>query len=382
MYESNRQPLPAGTLSEIFAKQLASLQQQFDSDDSRQMLTPDSVVRWADKQHRPLFTKICRRLLLPDSRIVGLDQLRKLTELAQEGQSCLLCLNHRSNLDVPTLLAMLTDFNATALFDRLIWIAGRKLEEDQNATSQLIKGFNRVLVTPHSWFNATHSKDQIGEAKRINMAAERSMLELRHEGWVFSLFPTGTRLRPNDESSKHAIAETDSYLRAFDNLLLCHISGCTLPVSQDHAFINERPQLDRMVYTFGTVQRTSEWRERMARADGRQTPRLGPSGSLRSRNRRSHRDSGETRVMKSISTHSRRPPLFIAEKIRSGHCPKKAKTKLPHHTTLALCHENLVTDSTLPTRLNSKLQSECSHLQRPHITTAQHSTTEPMLGRR
>ncbi len=264
MYESNQQPLPAGTLSEIFSKQLAILQDQFASKPAMQRLNPDNVVRWADKQHRPLFTDICRRLLLPGSQIVGLDQLQKLTQLARDGQSCLLCLNHRSNLDVPTLDAMLTDFDEPALFDRLIWIAGRKLEEDENLTSQLIKGFNRILVTPHSWFNTIHPEEQVAEAKRINMAAERSMLALRHEGWVFSLFPAGTRLRPNDESSKHAIAETDSYLKAFDNLLLCHISGCTLPVSQDHAFVNERPRLDRMVYTFGTVQRTSEWRERTA----------------------------------------------------------------------------------------------------------------------
>ena len=264
MYESNQQPLPTGKASEVFAKQLAVLQRQSGNDDQREELQPETVVRWADKQHRPLFAGICRRLLLPGSQIVGRDQLRKLVQLASEGQSCLLCLNHRSNLDVPTLDAMLADLDESALFDRLIWVAGRKLEEDQSLTTQLIKGFNRVLVTPHSWFNAERSEEQTREAKRINMAAERSMLKLRHEGWVFALFPSGTRQRPDDESSKHAIAETDSYLRAFDHMLLCHISGCTLPVSQDHAFIHERPQLDRMVYTFGSVQPTSEWREKMA----------------------------------------------------------------------------------------------------------------------
>jgi len=98
-------------------------------------------------------------------------------------------------------------------------------------------------------------------AHRCLLQIDQSM---RRKGWVFALFPSGTRMRPGDESSKEAIAETDSYLRAFDNVVLCHISGCTLPVSKDQDFVHEVPQLDRMVYTFGPVQRTDQWRNEMA----------------------------------------------------------------------------------------------------------------------
>lgn len=263
MYESNQTPLPDGAASKVFAKQLAELQQDA-GEVNPAPLTADSVVRWGDKRHRPIFTGMCRRLLLPGSEIRGLDQLRQLVQLADQGESCLLCLNHRSNLDVPTLDALLTDHGAGSLSDQLIWIAGRKLEEESGLTNLLVRCFNRVLVTPHTWFDANRSEEEIHQGKLINVAAERSVLKLRTEGWVFALFPSGTRMRPGDESTKHAIAETDSYLKAFDHLLLCHISGCTLPVSQDHDFVHETPRLDQMVYSFGTVQRTDDWRSRIA----------------------------------------------------------------------------------------------------------------------
>lgn len=263
MYESNQQPLPKGEAFIVFAKQLAELQKEAGGVEPVPP-TPESVVRWGDKQHRPVFTGMCRRLLLPGSKIVGLDNLRELVQRTREGKSCLLCLNHRSNFDVPTLDALLTDHGEAALFDQLIWIAGRKLEEDPGLTNLLVQCFNRVLVTPHTWFGANRTEEQMHEGKLINIAAERAVLQLRNEGWVFALFPSGTRMRPGVESSKHAIAETDSYLRVFDYLLLGHISGCTLPVSQDQNFILETPRLDRMLYTFGKVQRTEQWREQMA----------------------------------------------------------------------------------------------------------------------
>jgi hypothetical protein len=82
---------------------------------------------------------------------------------------------------------------------------------------------------------------------------------LRHQGWIFALFPTGTRLRVDDDSTQQAIAEIHGYLRLFDYLLLGHVDGCTLPVSKDHDFTHETPNLDRIVYTLGDVQRCDDW---------------------------------------------------------------------------------------------------------------------------
>jgi hypothetical protein len=76
---------------------------------------------------------------------------------------------------------------------------------------------------------------------------------------VFALFPTGTRVRDDDESTKQAIGETYSYLRIFQYVVLCHIDGCTMPVSKDRDLTRETPRLDSMIYTFGAVHRTEGW---------------------------------------------------------------------------------------------------------------------------
>jgi hypothetical protein len=146
------------------------------------------------------------------------------------------------------------------LFHRIIWIAGRKLEEDVGMTNVLVQCFHRVIVTPPSWFAGQHTDDEQHRARLVNMAAERAVASLRRQGWVFALFPSGTRLRPGDESTQQAIEQTDSYLRMFEYLLLCNIDGCTLPVSNQRDFTHETPKLDRMIYTFGPVHRTEDWR--------------------------------------------------------------------------------------------------------------------------
>jgi glycerol-3-phosphate O-acyltransferase len=159
---------------------------------------------------QPYFASICRRLLLPGSGILGTDSLAELTRLAIAGRSCIICLNHRSNLDVPMLYALLEDQASLDLFHRIIWIAGRKLHEDVGSTRILIQGFNRVTVTPRSWMKEDHSVEELHEAHQINIAAHRAIHGLRNKGWIFALFPTATRIRPSDESTTRAIEETDS----------------------------------------------------------------------------------------------------------------------------------------------------------------------------
>jgi hypothetical protein len=110
-----------------------------------------------------------------------------------------------------------------------------------------------------------HSDEDLHEAHQINMAAHRAIHDLRHQGWVFGLFPTATRIRPDDESTRRAIEETDSYLKNFEFMLLGRIDGCTLPVSRDRDLTREVPTLDRMHYTFGAVQCTDPWREDAAK---------------------------------------------------------------------------------------------------------------------
>jgi hypothetical protein len=265
MYEENCKPLAQGDVSVVFAEQLAEMKRDAAVQHAAE-LTPDSVVRWADKRNQHHFAGICRRLILPGSGIRGLQNLKALADLAHDSKPCLLCLNHRSNFDVPTLCTLMEDQGDPDLFDRIIWVAGRKLEEDVGMTGLLVQCFNRALVAPHSWFDSPHSDSELHQARQLNIAAERAIAKLRYAGSVFALFPTGTRIRDDDESTKQAIGETYSYLRIFQYMVLCHIDGCTLPVSRDRDLTHETPRLDRMIYTFGSVHRTEDW---LAQAEAR-----------------------------------------------------------------------------------------------------------------
>ena len=263
MYEENLKPLPAGDATQVFADVLAAIRSEAAA--TPQSITPQSVVQWANPKVQTVVGQACRRLLLPGSGIGGLENLEALTGLARRGQACLICLNHRSNVDVPTLFALLRDQARLDLFDRILWVAGRKLDEDVGLTPLLVEGFNRIVVTPKSWLQKAMSAQAVHQASQVNRAAHRAMHKLRTQGWLFGLFPAGTRTRPHDRSTTEALEETDSYLKYFDFMLLAFIDGCTLPVTRSRDMTHEIPQPDRMRYFFGPVTRTDTWRTEAAR---------------------------------------------------------------------------------------------------------------------
>lgn len=276
MYEENCRPLPPGDSVAVFAQALAEIERLAPANPPSRLNFP-SVVQEPNSAMRPRFTAICRRLLLPGSGLAGFDSVTMLGDLARRGAACLLCLNHRSTLDVPTLYALAEDQADPAALERIIWISGRKLDEDCGVTPLLARCFRRVVVTPKAELLAIESDDERRRRRRANVQAYRAMHELRRQGWVLALFPAGTRLRPADERTGLAIEEIDSYLRCADYLVLAHIEGCTLPVSRDHDLSHETPRLDRMVYVFGPIVEAAHWRAQAAR----RYPQLGQRGASR-----------------------------------------------------------------------------------------------------
>lgn len=259
MYEENRQPLPPGNLPQVFGDVFARMQQNTQIAGPA-MVSADSVVHWANRANQPLVARISRRLLLPGSGLIGYENLAELGRLARAGHSCILCSTHRSNLDVPTLYTLLVDHADPEVFQQIVWIASRKLNEDSSVTHMGAECFNRVVLTPPSLLRRVQSPEDLRAARQINHAAMRAIFAMRHQGWIFGLFPGGTRIRTHDLATARPIEETDSYLKRFEFMLLCHIEGCTLPVTRDYNMAHEEPRLDRVVYFFGPVQRTERWR--------------------------------------------------------------------------------------------------------------------------
>lgn len=264
MYEEHLSDPLNPDFSTVFAKNLAVIAKTCPTAEAAP-IDPQHVLFYRDECIQRHLTKICRSLLLPGSRLIGSDRLVELARLAAAGHACIACFNHQSNLDVPTLDALLEDQSLGDLSRQMMWIAGRKLHEDNPTTRTLVRAVNRVIVSPRSWLKDDHTGEQLRESHLINMAAQRVIHQLRHDGWIFALFPTGTRFRPRDQSTAQAIGETDSYLKRFEFMLLGRINGCTLPVSLDHDFTHEIPRPDRVTFTFGQVLRTDHWRAEAAR---------------------------------------------------------------------------------------------------------------------
>ncbi len=271
MYEENLKPLLPGDATQAFASILAELQGILDV--VPEPVSHEKVLFWADRKIQTYLFRISRRLLLPGSGIRGIESLQKSIDLVTPGRSCGLFLNHRSNLDVPTLGALLHDVDRQDLFDKIIWVAGRKLQEDPGLTGLLFQAFNRVIVTPRSWNMVEHTDAERREGNLINIAAHRVIHELRDRGWMFALFPTGTRMRPGDKSTMQAIPEIDSFIKSFEFLTPGHMEGCTMPVTREQDLTHETPRLNRVCFTFGQVVETKVWRCRAQQRFPRLTQR-------------------------------------------------------------------------------------------------------------
>ncbi len=259
MYEDNCQPFPEAEAFSVFAEQIAEICRLASPDCSPRFSFADAFQK-GSRVGRIKFAALCRGLLLPGSGVAGLERLSQLVKLAEKRHSCLLCMNHQSNFDVPTLYALLEDHGAAEIFERILWVSGRKLDEDVGPTRLLANCFPRVVLTPKSWFLSPHDELERSEALRMNMRAYRAIHQLRRRGWLLALFPAGTRTRLGQETMPRAIEEIDSYLKYSDFVVMGRIDGCTLPAVRDHDLAREIPRRDRVRYSFGPIMNAAEWR--------------------------------------------------------------------------------------------------------------------------
>ncbi len=223
-------------------------------------VTKDSVYQKAVKENRRLALEISRALMLKDSRIEGFDNLLHLNKLAEEGKSCLILSEHKSNLDVPNLYTLFYDKYPEYMyvFENITFIAGKKLNEQTPAVKIFAEMFNRLIIVPKT----TQIKDK-EEQKRmfaINRASQKWIKDNKNKGHIFLLYPTGTRTRDWLPETKKGIREVFNYLKNFDYFCPVSIEGNTMPAVKDSANMLEDPcKEDTIIYTFGDVVKTEEF---------------------------------------------------------------------------------------------------------------------------
>ena len=236
------------------------------------MVTEENVYQEGNNDILPYLDKIVEHLILPGSGLDGLENLEELYAKAESGKSCLLLMEHYSNLDLSLFSYIVRKAGGRGedISRAVVAIAGMKLNEENAAVSALASAYTRIVIYPsRSLQNLDSIKDraEIIRSNTINRAAMKSLLNLKHKGRLILLFPSGTRYRPWDPSTKRGVREIDSYIKTFDYMCMVAINGVVLHVHEGD-MMDDPVSKDVVRLSAGPVFSCSEFREKARAAIG------------------------------------------------------------------------------------------------------------------
>jgi glycerol-3-phosphate O-acyltransferase len=230
------------------------------------VVTEHNVYQEGDKSILPLVDKIVEDLMLPGSGIAGMDNLRELMDKAAAGKSCLLLLEHYSNMDLPNFIYLLRQESdrGNEIADAVVAIAGMKLNESSPTVAAFAGAYTRIVIYPSrslQGLDAEKNHAEIARSNGINRAAMKALNEVKLQGKLVLVFPSGTRYRPWDPASKKGVREIDSYIKSFDYMCLVAINGELLHIRQGD-MMDDYVSQDVVLFTAGPVLSCSGFRDR------------------------------------------------------------------------------------------------------------------------
>jgi hypothetical protein len=230
-----------------------------------------NVYQLGNKAILPFIDGMISENLLPGSRIAGLDNLAALLAAAKAGEPCLLLLEHYSNFDLPIFHYLLRHAGSEgqAVADALIAIAGIKLNESNPIVLAFTEAYTRLVIYPSRSVeiikeNLKDPKELVAEVMRstaVNLASMRKLSELKKEGKLVLVFPSGTRYRPWDPSTKRGVREIGSYVKSFSKMALVAINGNILRLNTDGGMEDDLVCEDRVIYSVSPVLDCGDFRE-------------------------------------------------------------------------------------------------------------------------
>jgi glycerol-3-phosphate O-acyltransferase len=254
------------TVGDLFADLTVELQK---GSVSAGVITPETVYQPANMTNRKLVHKIAGALLMSESRFENLEALLEMGRLSREGKSCLILMEHYSNLDIPNFFLTLERLGKEAedVSNQIIAIAGAKLNEESLFVRAFTEAYSRIVSWPPRGLEKLRqdpvaNADELAKARAINMASLHQMVRLKHAGHIILVFPSGTRYRPGEEDTKRGLREMDSYLKSFDHLLFIGMTGNTLrinPAGKNMA--EDTPARDAAVFVASDIVNSHEFRK-------------------------------------------------------------------------------------------------------------------------
>jgi len=241
------------------------------------LITPENIYQPAIKNNRDCLFEIMKMSHLEGSTILGSENLIKLYELAKNGHSCIILSEHVSNLDVPSMFVRFYDHENSVMkeiFEKIIFIAGVKLNENP-LVKLYTEMFSRIVIFPirslEKIANDESQKEKINFAKKINIKSSRKIKELRNTGFLFVLFPSGTRYRPWMPETKKSIKETSSFLKSFDYFCCSSINGNNMLPGEHEDMTKEQYRKDVLVLNYGDVMETKKYIDNVIKSANKET---------------------------------------------------------------------------------------------------------------
>ncbi|MDR0720802.1 MAG: 1-acyl-sn-glycerol-3-phosphate acyltransferase [Treponema sp.] len=250
------------TLTSAFGEQI---KQAVSLSKSSTVITEQNVFQEANPDILPLLDQMVVTLALPGSRLSGLEHLEELLEKAQSGASCLLFVEHYSNLDLSlfSYLVRHSGGRGKEISDALVAIAGMKLNEENPVVSALASAYTKIVIYPSRSLidlDAKKNRAEIIRSNAINRAAMKALLDIKTKGRIILIFPSGTRYRPWDPATKRGVREIDSYVKSFDYFCPVAINGEVLHVRPGD-MMEDSVSRDLILVTAGPVKSCAEFRE-------------------------------------------------------------------------------------------------------------------------
>jgi glycerol-3-phosphate O-acyltransferase len=251
------------TLATAFRKQIKTA---LSLSNVETVITEKNVYQEGNAKILPLLDEMVESLILPGSRLDGLENLEELLAKAEAGKSCLLLVEHYSNLDLSIVCTMVSKAGGRGkdIAGAIVAIAGMKLNEDNPVVAAFASAYSRIVIYPSRYLHELdHEKDkeEIDRGNAINRAAMRALIRNKYKSRLILVFPSGTRYRPWDPETKRGVREMDTYIRSFDYMCFIALNGEILHV-QKTDMMNDVVGKDIVLVTAGPVLSCDEFHEK------------------------------------------------------------------------------------------------------------------------
>ena len=233
------------------------------------VITEHNVFQTPNYKIRELVNGMCREVLLPGSGIKNFANAEAFLQQLKEGKKGLILMEHYSNFDLPILIYMLSSTcgeTGRELSERIVAIAGMKLNEDNPYIAAFAEAYARIVIYPSRSLAAVndpeeHKKEE-QRSRLINIASMRAFERVRQEGNAVLVFPSGTRYRPGYPETKRGVREIDSYIKLSDVVMPVSINGNCLRIPESkHEMTEDVVFHDRLIMTAGNICSAAALRE-------------------------------------------------------------------------------------------------------------------------